>query len=300
MPTSQRATGSRPERRLERTRRTRQARLLAGAVLLGASAACADSKVPYFDAPSTIPTSTTGIQNAVTGLISGSRNDAYNFAYLTATWARDVFYFVSAAPVEVSDPGGLVPVSAGNVFFNDAWSNEYQMIKSANAILASLPSVTAYSTAQQSAIAGVVQTVKAQDFMMLAETHDTLGIPLYSMDGNPTDPPYCNKDVWKYIVALLDSANSDLNAAGPIPIPVSIPPGFSAVSSQVAPSTALGSFASFNRALAGKAGLEYAYAIARNTPGPAHPDVGTPGSPDMVHLPEPTARSTHRPCTTHP
>ena len=62
-----------------------------------------------------------------------------------------------------------------------------------------------YHGAAGSAIAGVVQTIKALNFMMMAETHDTLGIPLYAVDANPTDPPYCNKDVWQYIVALLDS-----------------------------------------------------------------------------------------------
>ena len=56
--------------------------------------------------------------------------------------------------------------------------------------------VSAYSAQQAAAIAGVAQTIKALNFMMLAETRDTLGIPLYAVGRNPTDPPYCNKDVW--------------------------------------------------------------------------------------------------------
>ena len=44
-----------------------------------------------------------------------------------------------------------------------------------------------------------------------------------------------------------------------------------------------GSFASFNRALAAKAGLELAYAIARNTAA-THPTPITPGAPDVAAL----------------
>jgi hypothetical protein len=256
---------------------------IAGALLLVAAMACTDTAVPYFDAPSQIPNSTTGIQNAVTGLFSGMRIDATQYVYLSASYARDVFYFVTAAPVEVNIPGGLTPVTPGNFFFNDAWDNEYQQAKSANAILTSLTTVAGYTPQQVAAIQGVVQTMKALDFMYLAETRDTLGIPLYAIDGNPTSPPYCNMDVWKYIVALLDSAEGDLNTAGAIPLPVNIPPGFAAVSTTAAPSTSLGSFASFNRALAGKAGLELAYAIARNSPA-THPTPTSPGNPDQGAL----------------
>ncbi len=252
-------------------------------MLLAAAMACADSPVPYFDAPSGVPNSTTGIQNAVTGLFSGMRTDSYLYAYLSTGYARDLFYFVSSAPPVLTIPAGLVPLAPGDFTFNDTWDDEYLMIKQANAILTSLTTVQGYTAPQTAALQGVVQTAKAMEFMFLAETRDTLGIPLYAVDGNPASPPYCNKDVWQYILALLDSGLTDLNTAGTIPLPVTLPPGFAAVSSQAAPSTALGSFASLNRALAGKAGLEYAYAYARNTVG-THPTPTSAGSPYVPAL----------------
>jgi hypothetical protein len=94
---------------------------------------------------------------------------------------------------------------------------------------------------------------------------------------------YCSKDVWAQIVAELDSANNQLQTAGAIPLPVKLPPGFSLVSSVAAPSTAAGSFASFNRALAAKAGLNLAYAIARSAAGTA-PTATTGGSPNITAL----------------
>ncbi len=264
MPISQRVTGSRPERMCTRARHTLRASVLAGTVVLGTAVACKDSAVPYFDAPTGIPNSQTGVQNAVTGFFSGTRADAYLYAYNSTGYARDLFYFVSSAPPVLTIPAGLVPVAPGNFAFNDMWDDEYLTIKQANSILTSLSTV-GYTSAQVAGIQGVVQTMKALEFMVLAETRDTLGIPLYSMDGDPTSPPYCNKDVWQYIVALLDSGLVDLNTAGATPLPVTLPPGFAAVSLQAAPATVSGSFASFNRALAGKAGLEYAYAYARNS-----------------------------------
>lgn len=270
-------------RSFERTRLVCRASIVTGLVLLGAVAACSDSSVPYFDAPSSIPNSTTGIQNAVVGLFSGMRVDASQYVYLSASYGRDLFYLLGSAPEVLTIPSGLSPVTPGDFFFTDAWDNEYIQAKTANSILTSLTTVNGYTSAQTAAIAGVVQTMKALDFMYLAETRDTLGIPLYAIDGNPASPPYCNKDVWQYIVALLDSGFADLNTAGAIPLPVTLPPGFAAVSVKAAPSTALGSFASFNRALAGKAGLEYAYAIARTSPA-THPTPSASGSPNVPAL----------------
>lgn len=163
------------------------------------------------------------------------------------------------------------------------WNSEYENAKQVNTIVTSLANVSSYSAPQVAAITGVLQTIKALNFMYLAETRDTLGIPLYAIGTNPTDPPYCNKDVWRYIVALLDSGFTQLNTAGPIPLPVSVPSGFASVGQSASPSTSLGSFASFNRALAGKAGLELAYAIARGTPGNS-PTPTSPGVPDNAAL----------------
>jgi hypothetical protein len=256
---------------------------MTGAVLLAVTTACADSAVPYFDGVTSIPTSVTGIRQAVIGLFSGARLDVGNHLYFTGSFARDIFQFNAGGALSVTYPGGIQAFTDAYGFGEFEWNNEYQQALQANTIIASLAKVSSYSSAQVSAITGVVQTMKALEFMMLAETRDTLGIPLYAIVNGPTDPPYCNKDVWKYIVALLDSGFNNLNAAGPIPLPVSVLPGYASVGQTAAPSTTPGSFASFNRALAGKAGLELAYAIARNSAG-THPTPTTPGTPDLAAL----------------
>jgi starch-binding outer membrane protein, SusD/RagB family len=258
---------------------------LMGAACLFAAAACTDTAVPYFDAPTSLPNTAGGIQNAVTGLFSGTRIDVEWYVYFAGSYGRDIMWFLGASPNVVYDVAGLKPFSVltNTIASAEAWDNEYAQIKAANDILATLPQVTTYTKPQVEAIWGIVQTVKAINFLIVAETRDTLGVPLYSMDGNPTDPPYCNQDVWKYIVALLDSANDSLDVAGSVSLPVQVPPGFASVGLTAGPGTVPGAFAAFNRALAGKSNLELAYAIARSSPG-THPTPASPGSPNVSAL----------------
>jgi starch-binding outer membrane protein, SusD/RagB family len=262
-----------------RLNRWRAVAIMGGAALVGATA-CKDSAVPYFDAPTNLPASPTGLQNAVTGLFSATRVDVNWDVWYAGSFGRDIFWFLGASSNVLVDVAGLTaPTSHSDIQAVEEWDNEYAQAKQANNIIASLANVPAYSAAQVAAVSGVAQTIKALNFMMLAETRDSIGIPIYSIGSNRTDPPYCIKDVWAYIVALLDSGFADLNAAGSVSLPVKLPAGFASVGQTASPSTTPGSFAAFNRALAGKAGLEYAYAIARNSPG-THPTPTTPGSPD--------------------
>jgi len=258
-----------------------QAGATIGAVLLASVFGCTDSPVPYFTAPTSIPSSAAGVQNGVTGVFSNARTDQYYLVVMSA-FARDALNFLSFDPQYVTEIGGLIPPSDGDFLGDSEWPNQFLDALQVNNTIAALPKA-GFSTAQVAALTGVLQTMKARSFMIVAETRDTLGVPVYAITNGGTSPFYCNKDVWTYIVALLDSGNAQLNAAGSIAIPVVLPPGFGSVSAMAAPSTSLGAFAAFNRALAAKAGLELAYAIARSTPGNA-PTPTTPGAPDVTAL----------------
>jgi hypothetical protein len=96
-------------------------------------------------------------------------------------------------------------------------------------------------------------------------------------------PILCAKDAWKAIVALLDSGLTQLNVDASMGLPVKLPTGFAAVSLRASPSTAPGSFAAFNRALAGKANFELAYAVTRS-PGGSRATPSGPGAPDVAAL----------------
>ncbi len=252
--------------------------LAVAAITLIAPAACKDTDIPFYAAPTSIPNSPPGVQNAMTGLVGEMRgNDLLGYLVDATGFARDGANYTNTEPRFILYELGLQPIDPA-WSLNVAWAEFYTDILQAHQIIATLPSVVpAFSPAQDAAIVGVVQTIEALNYMMIAEDHDTAGIAI--MPQTPAGPPpgLCVRDGWKYIVALLDSANAQLVTAGSTPLPVNLPSGFKAVS---ATST---SFSAFNRALAGKAGLELAYAIARG-PGGNPPTASSPGSPDQAAL----------------
>lgn len=245
---------------------------LAGASLV----ACKDSNVPFLTAPTSIPNSTAGIQNAVTGLVAGSRNDIGGYMVDAAAFARDGGNYTNTEPRFITYELGLDPISPA---WANQWAFSYANILQAHQIITTIPSIApTLSNAQQAALTGLVQTLEAYNYMIVAEDHDSLGIAILPATTSGTTPPpaVCFKDGWKYITALLDSAYTNLQTGGGVALPVSLPDGFGAVSGSAS------AFASFNRALAGKAYLEYAYAIARSTGAGATPT--TAGSPDPTAL----------------
>ena len=261
--------------------------LATAATLLGA-VACNDSNVPFLTAPSAgAITTPAGLQNDISGLFEGPRADMgfgiSGFMNVVTGFARDGAVFTNTESRTVEYPLGVrpFPTSSGSV-----WTQEYLNVLQAQQALAAIPNITpAYSAPQKAALTGLIQTLQAYYYMLVAETHDTLGLAILPVGLTATQqaPTVCNMDGWKYIVALLDSANTQLTTAGGIPLPVAVPTGFTGVGSVAGPASAAGSFASFNRALAAKANLELAYAIARTATG-GRPSLTSPGSPDIPSL----------------
>ena len=250
-------------------------------LLMAAAGACSDSNVPFFTQPTSIENSPAGIQNAVTGLFVAGRVDVGTYIYWMPMFARDVAQIWIDNPQNVQFGTGLTPIPNAD---GSPWDNEYRAATAATEVIAAIPNVSpAYAANQAAALIGVAQTMEALAFMQIAETHDTGGVAIHPTSANTPGPVYCAKDAWAQIVALLDSGNASLNTAGGTPIPVNLPPGFASVSSVAGPSTVSGSFASFNRALAAKAGLELAYAMARSTSGTS-PTPMLPGTPNAAAL----------------
>jgi hypothetical protein len=247
-----------------------------------ALAACNDSVVPFYAAPTSIPGTPGGVTQAVTGLFSATRNDQFQVALELSSMSREVVNFTNTEPRFIEYDSGIIPIPIGA--WIELWATEYQNIRQAQQIIAAVPNtVPAYSNQQAAGITGVVQTLEALNYMILVWAHDSQGIAItQSPSATALPPAVCLQDALKYIVALLDSANTNLNTAGATPFAIKLPPGFGAVGAFGGPSTAAGSFAAFNRALAAKAGLELAYAIAHQK-GQA-PTLTTGGTPDVAAL----------------
>ena len=87
----------------------------------------------------------------------------------TNTEARTVEYPLGVFPT---------PNSSGTY-----WNQEYQNIVQAHQAMQALPKVApAYTSSQLSALDGVLQTMVAYNYMIMAEAHDTLGIAIEGAD----------------------------------------------------------------------------------------------------------------------
>ena len=113
MTHTQRAAGSR-------------ARRLSGTMLVGAAAVvmagCPDSNVGFLTAPTSIPTTQTGLQQAIAGLFSFTRNDQFQAALEMSAYAREASNFTSTEPRFIEYDLGInpIPVGAWISFWADA------------------------------------------------------------------------------------------------------------------------------------------------------------------------------------
>jgi hypothetical protein len=221
------------------------------------------------------------------GVLYFTRLNLGNQVIMFSSFSRDAINFTTTDNEFVTMWGGDgTPISSSRFYGTTNWTNWFTAIRQAQQLLTALPNaVPAYSAGDLAKWKGIIYTVEAYAYMGAEATKDTLGLPYNGPlgDVNTPAPILCARDAWKAIVALLDSGETQLNVDPSPGLPVPMPAGFAAVSAQASPSTTAGSFAAFNRALAARANLELAYAIARS-PGGTPPTVTSAGSPDAAAL----------------
>jgi hypothetical protein len=213
--------------------------------LLGALvvvAACNDEPIPNYNNP-VIPTvipSSAALQSQVTGIAAGDRENHAFQILIMETMGRDAYRIDAADPRYINNPLGQFNPSA--FVTNFLWNSHYRTVRSANELVAGL-SGSGFSAADMAAARGYAQTMKAMQYIRLIELRDTIGVPI-ALGKNALDPIRCKPAVLAYISALLDSAATDLGAAGAA-FPFVLPSGFS---SNGAFNTPAG-FLKFNRGL---------------------------------------------------
>jgi starch-binding outer membrane protein, SusD/RagB family len=180
---------------------------------------------------------------AAIGLLIGTQQDAADWVLDVGIIGREAYRFDGSDPRFTSEllTGSLDP--GGGAFGGDHWLEQYRTIRSANNLLAVLPTSGDLSAQEQSAAAGFARTIKAYNFLMLVNGHTQDSIPI-AVDIPPEGAPapfVSNAAAFAYIVALLDSALTDLQNGG-ADFPFEMSNGFAGF-------TTPASFAQFNRAL---------------------------------------------------
>jgi hypothetical protein len=205
---------------------------------------CSDPMIPDYNnpqLPSVIP-STDQLQNQVTGLIAGDREQHAFFILVQETMGRDAYRIDGADPRYIQMPLGQF--SPGAFLVDFTWNSTYRTILGAQRLTTGVETSPAVTAQEKAASQGFAQTIEALEYTKAIETRDSLGVPIASGSGTTVDPIRCKPAVLTYISALLDSGATSLSAGGSA-FPFTFPEGFAGFTT---PAT----FLQFNRALAAK------------------------------------------------
>ena len=195
------------------------------------------------------------------GLMSSARTGMESFIWRLGSMGREGINLSGNNQPDYAEPFSG-PVQGGGSFGGTQWLDRYQSIRTANIYLQALANNTSLSgpdllsAAERAASRGLANTYKALAFLYVIETRAQLGAPVdvdRTVEQGPA--PWVTEDsVYGYIIGLLNSAQTDLTAAGSTDFPFPIPPGLAAFTT---PAT----FIRFNRALAAKANVLRATAL---------------------------------------
>lgn len=208
-------------------RRGAIAAIVAAAGLL--ATACQDLTVPNYNSPTpgTIANDPSAIQFATTGILVQDRSDYELFISDAGIFGRESFdYFPTDARSHVHyvaqnplDPAG---------FASGGWNGRYRNLRNIHNFISAVDASAVLSDQQKAAARGFAKTFAALTYYYLVTTRHDLGIPVEIKDDPKETAPFVSRDsAWNYLAALNEEAGAELEAAGGVAFPFSLPAGFS-------------------------------------------------------------------------
>jgi hypothetical protein len=257
-------------------------RLLAAAGV-ALAAACSEPTVPNLNNPTEEELATITdrgqIQSLATGLLDSDRQTQFNYVFFPEMIARDILRLDGSDPRYIQGLlGAPNEVSPSGFLGSGVWAGPYATIRGANLFINSITKAgtvapTPLTDKEKSAARGFAQTLKALEYLRLIELRDDNGIPM-TTGGDALAPIRCKPLVFANISALLDSAITELRAAGNTAVPFVMPAGWSQFS--VADGSGNTDLAGLAEALKAKAEM-YRGFLPLNTAGPT----GTPAAANL-------------------
>lgn len=206
---------------------------------LAAAAACSEPTVPNLNNPTEEELGTltdrSQIQALATGLLDSDRQTQFNYVFFPEMIARDILRLDASDPRYIEGLlGSPNDISPSGFLGSGVWAGPYATIRGANLFISAVQNAGAITPRpltdqEKSAAIGFAQTLKALEYLRLIELRDDNGIPI-STGGDELAPIRCKPAVYDAIVALLDSALTDLSAAGTTALPFTLPAGWAAFS----------------------------------------------------------------------
>lgn len=211
----------------------------------------------------------TSLQPLATGVLASDRAavvGTFTYIVLSGIMGRDLYRIDTSEPRYVQETLGANP-DPGSFAGGGGFSQYFTAIRAANNLILALPTApaTELSAAEKNATAGFLKTIKALEYMRLIELRDTVGIPIQTDDPAAVTPVRCKEAVLAFVASLLDSANTDLTAAGgSTALPFALPTGFTSHGRNYG---VVSNLILFNRGLKGK--VDVLIAINRKAPSTA-------------------------------
>lgn len=196
---------------------------VAGALLLGAGACQDNPSAPNSDR--VVAGSPQTLQSLVTGFAAEFRTaTAGSYFTFGAYMARDAMY------PDPSDTRRLTefyetPPDPSDFIGAAQWNGYYAALRAGHTILTDA-SLARLSPGDQSATRGFVHVVEAMSYLHLVEYRDELGVAIQGDDPNVVPPLRTKQAVLAYTSALLDTAVTELTAAGSREVPFTLPHGY--------------------------------------------------------------------------
>jgi hypothetical protein len=218
-----------------------------GGLALIALAACTDNPA----APSVdrvVAGSQQELQTLLIGVV-GTDRSAVGGSYFTygSYMARDAMHPDGNEPRFTSEFFNKQP-DPSDFIGGAQWTNYYVALRAIHSLLVD-QSLTALPTDQQAAARGFLRTTAAREYLNLLDYRNDNGIVIQGDDPSVQDPLVGKATALAYVVALLDSANADLAAAGDISVPFDLPSGYTGHGDY----SKVSNLILYNRALVGKA-----------------------------------------------
>jgi hypothetical protein len=220
--------------------------------------ACSDNPIPDLNNPTVQPSvpNAAVLQTYASGLLVGDREQLSFEILVLETMGRDAYRIDPADPRFIQMPLGQF--SPGAFLSDFTWNVHYRTIKNAVNLVTGIDA-SSFSTEDKAAVRGFARTIQALQYIHVIDTRDTVGVPIFTAAG-VMNPISCRPAVLNHISALLDSAKTDLAAAGAA-FPFSLPSGFTSNGTFNTPAE----FVKFNRALAAKVYMYRGYATKDST-----------------------------------
>ena len=165
---------------------------------------------------------------SATGLLAGVRSYYPGWILNTSIIGRDGYRFDGSEPRYTSEAltGSL---DAGGFIGGSQWGPQFRNIRSANELLTYVGTSQELSATEISAVTGFTRTIEALDFLnvLVAHTQDSIPIAVGINVAAPPAPFVTQTLAYDHVENLLDSALTDLQAAGSTAFPFSLSSGFS-------------------------------------------------------------------------